>query len=250
MKYVDRMLVGKIALVTGSSRRMGRSIALRLADSGASLVINARSSYADAEVVAKEIRCRGGQAISVLADITKPTEVERMKERVLAEFGGIDILVNNVAIRSHTALEETSLDEWHRILSSILDGSFLCAKAFAPSLVERKGCLINIGGASAHFGQKNHVAVITAKMGLVGMTRALAIDLGPNVLVNCLIPGRIDAPNDKRAASTRYPMDRIPAGRAGTLEEVAEAIIMLCNPRCRFINGQSIHISGGMLFGL
>lgn len=91
---------------------------------------------------------------------------------------------------------------------------------------------------------------MTAKMGLVGLTRALAIDLGPDVVVNCLIPGRIEAPEDRRSATPRYPMERIPAGRAGSLEEVAEAVIMLCNPRSRFINAQAIHISGGMLFGL
>ena len=250
MDDTDRMFAGKTAVVTGSSRRMGRAIAMRLAESGASLVINARTSRSDAEAVAAEIRAGGGQAIAILADITRPEDVQRMADRAISEFGGVDILVNNVAIRSHTPLAETSLDEWRRVLSSILDGSFLCAQAFAPALVQRRGSLINIGGASAHFGQKNHVSVMTAKMGLVGLTRALAIDLGPDVLVNCLIPGRIDGPGDKRAASGRYPLERIPAGRSGTLEEVAEAVAMLCNPRCRFINGQAIHISGGMLFGI
>lgn len=241
---------GKVVLVTGSSRRMGRAIALRFAKAGASVVVNAKSSADAAAGVVKDIEQLGGSAIAVLADVTSRDQVQQMVRKIDGRFGGIDVLVNTVAVRHHAPLAETRLEDWHEVLSSVLDGTFLCSQACAPYLSASKGAIVNIGGASAHFGQKDHAAVMTAKMGLIGLTRALAIDLGPDVVVNCLIPGRIDAPEERRAASARYPMDRIPAGRAGTLEEVAEAVLMLCNPRSRFVNGQSVHISGGMLFGL
>lgn len=246
----DGQLAGKTAVVTGASRRMGRAIALRLAQAGAAVVVNAKTSAEDAAGVVREIADNGGQALAILADITDPDAVRGMAAQTIAAFGRVDILINTVARRSHSPLRDVTLAEWHAVLASILDGSFLCAQAFAPHLIAAKGNIVNIGGASAHFGQKHHAPVMTAKMGLIGLTRSLAIDLGPDVVVNCLIPGRIDGPNDNRAASTRYPMDRIPAARPGTLEEVAEAVLMLCSPRCRFITGQSINISGGMLFGL
>jgi 3-oxoacyl-[acyl-carrier protein] reductase len=247
---VPRDLEGKTAVVTGSSRRIGRSIALRLAQAGANVVINAKASAAKAEAVASEIKALGVGSIAIMADIIDPDAVKAMAEKTVETFGGVDILVNTVALRRHTPLPQITLAEWREVLSSALDGTFLCSQAFAPHLIARKGWIVNIGGASAHFGQKNQPHVMTAKMGIVGLTRSLAIDLGPDVVVNCLIPGRVDGPEDRRAATPRYPMERIPAGRPGTLEEVAEAVAMLCNPRCRFINGQSVHISGGMLFGI
>lgn len=248
---VEQELAGKVAIVTGASRRMGRAIATRLAESGASVVVNGKTSAEAAAKVAREVEAKGVRALAILADITNPDDVRRMVDETLAAFGRIDILVNTVALRHHNSLAETSLSEWREVLSSVLDGSFLCSQACAPHLVASKGSIVNIGGASAHFGVKEHAAVMTAKMGLIGLTRSLAIDLGPNVVVNCLIPGRIDGPEDRRSASSsRYPMERIPAARAGTLEEVAEAVVMLCNPRCRFINAQAVHISGGMLYGV
>lgn len=243
-------LTGKVAIVTGSSRRMGRAIALRLAASGATVIVNAKTSAAAAAEVARTIQEQGGTALSLLADVTDAGQVREMVRKVHDNFGRIDILVNTVAIRHHAPLAETSFTDWREVLSSVLDSTFLCSQACAPHLVASKGTIVNIGGASAHFGQKDHAAVMTAKMGLVGLTRALAIDLGPDVVVNCLIPGRIDAPEDRRSPTARYPMERIPAARAGTLQEVAEAVVMLCNPHSRFVNAQAIHISGGMLFGL
>ena len=243
-------LSGKVAIVTGASRRMGRAIALRLAESGASLVINAKSSAASAAEVVKEIEGRGGQAISLLADVVKPDAVQEMVDRTVATYGRIDILVNTVAVRHHSHLTDTTLAEWHEVLDSILLATFLCSKACARHLIASKGVIVNIGGASAHFGQRDHAAVMTAKMGLIGLTRALALDLGPDVIANCLIPGRIEAPEDRRSGSSRYTLDRIPLGRAGSIEEVAEAVAMLCNPRSRFINAQAVHISGGMVFGI
>lgn len=247
---VPRDLEGKTAVVTGSSRRIGRAIAIRLAQAGANVVINAKESAGRAEAVSNEIKALGVGSIAVMADIVDPEAVKGMVAKTVEAFGGADILVNTIALRRHNPLPNITLAEWREVLSSVLDGTFLCSQAFAPLLTERKGWIVNIGGASAHFGQKHQPHVMTSKMGLIGLTRSLAIDLGPDVVVNCLIPGRVDGPEDRRASTPRYPMDRIPAGRAGTLEEVAEGVAILCNPRSRFINGQSVHVSGGMLFGI
>lgn len=241
---------GKVAVVLGSSRRMGRAIAKRFGQSGASVVVVARGVRGNVAEVAAEIESAGSRSAAIAADVSKPADVEKLLGEVIGRFGRIDVLVNTIAQRKHAPLAETSLDDWHQVLASVLDTTFLAAKAFAPHLKNSRGTIVTIGGASAHFGQKHHAAVMTAKLGLIGLTRALAIDLAPEVTVNCLIPGRIEAPEDTRHASTRYPMERILAGRPGTLEEVSEAVLMLCNPRCRFITGQAIHISGGMLFGL
>lgn len=244
-------LAGKVAFVTGSSRRMGREIALRFAEAGASVVINGKTDVERAKAVAREVEERGVRSIAVVGDITDPKTVRRMADEVIAKFGRLDILVNNAAIRKHTPLGKLSLEEWNEGISTILTGTFLCAQAFAPNLLEAKGTIVNIGGASAHYVQKNHATVMTAKMGLVGLTRSLAADLAPDVVVNCLIPGKAAAPGEVRHDRPNgYPLERVLAGRSGTLAEIAEGVIMLCNPRCRFINGQAIHISGGMLFGL
>ena len=243
-------LSGKVAIVTGASKKMGRAIALRLAESGASLVINAKSSAASAAGVVSEVEQHGGRAISILADVTDPDMVQQMVDRTVSTFGRIDILVNTVALRHHAPLAETTLTQWHEVLDSILLSSFLCSKACASHLVASQGVIVNIGGASAHFGRRDHAAVMTAKMGLIGLTRALALDLAPDVVANCLIPGRIGASENRHSDSPRYPLERIPLARNGSVEEIAEAVAMLCNPRSRFINAQAIHVSGGMIFGI
>lgn len=243
-------LSGKVAIVTGASRRMGRAIAMRLAASGAAIVVNARTSAASAAEVVHEITACGGKAISVLADVTDAEAVQALVARTIEEFGRIDILINTVAIRHHAPLQETTLASWKEVIDSVLTSTFLCSKACAEQLKANQGTIVNIGGASAHYGHREHAAVMTAKLGLVGLTRALALDLGPEVVANCLIPGRIEGKEDRRSKSPRYPIERIPLQRSGSLEEVAEAVAMLCNPQSRFVNAQAIHISGGMLFSL
>lgn len=245
-------LSGKVAIVTGAAVRMGRAIALRLAEAGAAVVVNTRASIEKAHDVAREIEQAGGRALAVAADVTSPSEVGRMVDQAVSELGRIDILVNNVAIRYRTPFVKMSIGEWHEVLASMLDAAFLCSQACASQLIANQGNIVNIGGASAYFGSGGHAHVMTAKLGLVGLTRALALDLAPHVVVNCLSPGRIDAEGDNHPVMTgqrAYTLDRIPAGRAGTVEEVAEGVAMLCSPRCRFINGQTVHINGGMFFG-
>jgi 3-oxoacyl-[acyl-carrier protein] reductase len=242
---------GRVALVTGSGRRIGRAIADALAAEGAAVVINAKSSAAEADAAAAAIRARGGRAVVQLADVADPDAVARMVDGAVAAFGRLDILVNNAALRARAALAALDYGEWRRVVGTILDGAFLCARAAAPHLIAAEGTIVNIGGAAGQTGAKAHAHVVAAKAGLIGLTKALAHDLAPRVTVNCLSPGLIEAPGDdpQRNATRRqqYPLERIPVGRAGTPEDVARAVVALCGPGFRYMTGQVVSLSGGIV---
>src|SRR5215207_7662897 len=146
-------LAGRVAVVTGSARNIGRAIALQLARAGAAVVVSARSAQAEAEAVVREIADAGGRAVAQLADVTEPGEVERLMRRAVEAFGRLDILVNNAAVRRETPLSDLSYREWREILGVILDGAFLCAKAALPHLeASDAATIVNLGGLSAHLG--------------------------------------------------------------------------------------------------
>src|SRR3954470_7430005 len=170
-------LTGRVALVTGGAKRTGRVIARRLAASGASVVVNALSSRAEAESTVREIEEEhgAGRAMCFIADVGDARAVREMIDAVIERFGRLDILVNNASIRHHASLEATTLEDWRRILRVSLDGSFFCAQAAAPHLAKSgDGVVINIGGVVARTGAKNASAIMTAKAGVEGLTRALA----------------------------------------------------------------------------
>ena len=243
-------LAGRVALVTGAVRRIGRAIALALAGDGAAVVINTRSSRAEAAAVAAEIEADGGQALVHLADVTDEAAVEAMVEAALERFGRLDILVNNAADRQQAPLTEISLAEWRRITGIIVDGAFLCARACLPPMVAGGGgTIVNIGGVSAHLGARNRAHVITAKAALVGLTKAIAVEFaGRGITANCVVPGRIGGERSRTAGEApamgggAAPI----VGREGTPEEVAAVVHHLCLPASRYITGQTIHVSGGM----
>src|SRR5688500_5166371 len=250
MAEAGQELSGKVALVTGAARRIGRATALALAARGAAVVVNTRSSEAEAAAVAAEITQAGGRAIHHLADITDEGAVAAMAERALKAFGRIDILVNNAADRRHVPFTDMTLAEWRHILGIILDGAFLCSRAVLPWMVaNRQGTIVNIGGLTAHTGAYNRAHVSTAKAGLVGLTKALAVEFaGQGVTVNCVVPGKIGggrAASAAKGASIPGPGEPL-VGRHGTAEEVAALILALSLPTGRFITGQTIHISGGL----
>jgi 3-oxoacyl-[acyl-carrier protein] reductase len=246
----EAQLDGKVALVTGASRRIGRATALALAEAGADLVLNARSSRDEVEATAEAVRVLGRRAFVHLADVTDENAVAGMVEAARAEFGRIDILVNNAAIRRQAAFTEMSYAEWREILAVILDGAFLCSRAVLPLMLQGGGgTIISLGGVTAHLGAKQRAHVSTAKAGLTGLTRALAIEFAEaGVTVNCVVPGKIGGPRSASSGESP-PMpggDRIPVGREGHVEEVAAMIRHLCLPVSRFITGQTIHVSGGL----
>jgi 3-oxoacyl-[acyl-carrier protein] reductase len=241
-----RPLHGQVALVTGSARRIGRAMALALAQDGASVVVNARSSRTEAEAVAAEIDTLGGRALVHLADVTDEAAVEHMTEAAVAAFGRLDILVNNAAIRGETPFLEMSLTQWREITAVILDGAFLCSRAALRRMTANGyGRIVNIGGVSAHLGATRRAHVGAAKAGLVGLTRALAAEFAKSgITVNCVVPGRIGG---ERSATSGHGISHPTlVGREGTPEEVAEIVRTLCGPAGGFITGQTIHVSGGV----
>jgi 3-oxoacyl-[acyl-carrier protein] reductase len=243
-------LEGRVALVTGAVRRIGRAIALALAGDGAAVVINTRRSRAEADAVAAEIEAQGGRALVHLADITEEAAVQAMVDAALARFGGLDILINNAADRQQTPLTEISLAEWRRITGIIVDGAFLCARACLPHVVAGGGgTVINIGGVSAHTGAHDRAHVITAKAALVGLTKAIAVEFADRgVTANCVVPGKIGGARSRTSGETPAMAGGAApiVGRDGTPEEVAAVVRQLCLPASRYITGQTIHVSGGM----
>jgi 3-oxoacyl-[acyl-carrier protein] reductase len=249
-------LQGRVALVTGSTRRTGHEIARRFAAAGAAVMITGRSSLPQAQSIARDIETEFGvRTAAAVADVTEPDAIERLIAQTVEHLGGLDILVNNAAARQTKALADTSLADWHAVLRTVLDGAFLCAKAAAPHLARSgQGRIINIGGVAAHIGGPRHAAQITAKAGLVGLTRALAFDLGSlGITVNCVAPGTMIAADDSpaRAAQLRsyFDPERVPLGRVGSPTEIADAVVSLCGDRWKYMTGQVIHINGGLFFG-
>ena len=242
-------LAGKVALVTGGARNIGRAISRALAAGGAAVMVNARSSREDAEQTVVLIKSAGGRAALHFADVTDAKAVAAMVAAAVGEFGRLDMLVNNAAIRAETPFGEMKLDEWRSVLSTVLDGAFLCAQACLPHMVRvGGGSVVNIGGMTAHQGAAGRAHVVTAKAGLAGMTRALALELAPlGITVNCVVPGTIETLRGVPGAPER-PAQRQglpPVGRRGEPDEVASAVRFLCGPGARYITGQSLHVNGG-----
>jgi len=242
-------LAGKVALVTGGARNIGRAICRSLAAGGATVMVNAHTSHDEAKHTVMLIESAGGKAAVHFGDVTDPAEVAKMADATVSQFGRLDILVNNAAVRSETPFEKIKLEEWRRVISTVLDGAFLCTQSCLPHLIRaRGGAIVNIGGLTAHKGATGRTHVIAAKAGLAGMTRALALDLAPHdITVNCVVPGTIETVRGLPGAPHRPEERRAlpPIGRRGEPEEVAAVVRMLCGPDARYITGQTIHVNGG-----
>jgi 3-oxoacyl-[acyl-carrier protein] reductase len=241
-------LTGSVAIVTGAGRNIGRAIALELAAAGAAVIVNTRSNHEEAHGVVREIVGRGGRALPFLADVTDPQAVDRMVTAATRRFGRIDILVNNAALRVEIPFQDMTLGNWRDVLAVILDGAFNCTKAALAQLrASGVGAVANIGGLSAHTGALNRAHVVTAKAGLVGLTRALAYDLAAdNVTVNCVVPGLIETVRKPGLAEPAHHRIHHPLGaRRGAPDDVASAVRFLCGPGGRYISGQTIHVNGG-----
>jgi 3-oxoacyl-[acyl-carrier protein] reductase len=242
-------LAGKVALVTGGARNIGRAISQALADGGASVMVNVNTSLEMARETVALIEDTGGTAAMVEASITDPEAVTRMVDATIERFGRLDILVNNAGTRADTPFTEISFEEWRAVLSVILDGAFLCTKACVPHLIAAGGgSIVNLGGMTAHQGAEHRAHVITGKAGIAGLTKALAHDLAPyQITVNSVVPGLIETVRGLPGAPPRPASRSAPPliGRRGEMTEVAALVRMLCGPDARYITGQSIHINGG-----
>jgi len=248
----EHELKGKVAIVTGAGRNIGRGIALALADGGAAVVVNARSNMQEAQAVVAEIERAGGKALAITADVADPAAVQKMADTAAQKFGRIDILVNNAAVRAEQAFEGMTLAQWRAVTSIILDGAFNCVQACLPHLKKSgAGVIINIGGLSAHTGAARRPHVVTAKAGLIGLTRALAHELAPDkIRVNTLTPGLMATP---RPAGQPEPQHHSHvhalAGRRGEPADIAAAVRFLCGPGASFITGQNMQVNGGAYLG-
>src|SRR5215471_15346275 len=245
-------LAGRVALVTGAGRNIGRAIALALADAGAAVVINARSNLREAEAVAGEIERAGGKAFAVTADVVDAAAVQKMADAAAARFGRIDILVNNAAVRAEQPLETMTLADWRAVTGIILDGAFNCVKACLPHLKRSgAGVIVNIGGLSAHTGAAHRAHVVAAKAGLVGFTRALAHELAPDkIRVNTVTPGLMATPRPAgQPVPQHHSLVRSLVGRRGEPSDIAAVVRFLCGPGATFITGQNIQVNGGTFLG-
>ena len=245
-------LEGKISLVTGSGRNIGRATVLKLAEEGAHVVVNARTNQAEAEAVAREAQSRGVKALAIVADVARKDQVDAMIARALSEFGRIDILVNNAAIRPHKPFAELTVQDWEAVRGVVLDGAVYCTRAVIESMVRNKyGRIVFFTGEGAFMGGSGRAAVSAAKMGLVGLARGLASEFAAqNIRVNVVSPGSIDT---SRAHPEWYQgrtpnAAGIPLGRQGTVDEIAATCLFLVTDDGGFITGQTIHANGGVAY--
>jgi 3-oxoacyl-[acyl-carrier protein] reductase len=241
---------GKVALVTGATRNIGRSIALSLAAGGAAIAVNARASSEDSEKVVRKINAASGQAETFVADVADAQAVNAMVEGTIKRFGRLDILVVNASLRKQTPFADMSFDEWRHILGITLDGTFHLVKACLPYMIKAGGgAIVTLGGMMALAGAKDRVHGSVVKHGLVGMTRALALDLAQyNIRVNCVAPGQMNTAAAGEEVKTRpAPSASVPLGRKGEPEEIAAVVRFLCGPASSFVSGQTLHVNGAQM---
>jgi 3-oxoacyl-[acyl-carrier protein] reductase len=243
-------LAGKVALVTGAGRNIGRAIALALARDGARVVVNGRSDAAAIEAVAAEITAAGGSAQAILADVSDEAAVARM----MAQAGPLDILVCNAGLRRQTAFLDLSLEEWREILSVALDGAFILSRAALPGMIARGGgSIVALSGISTHVGTPNRAHVSASKAGLEGLMRAIAVEFAPQgIRANCVAPGAVDTARGASAGAMPQGLGReqgIPMRRKATVDEIASVVRMLAGPEGGYVTGQTIHVNGGAFLG-
>jgi 3-oxoacyl-[acyl-carrier protein] reductase len=247
----NEKLKGKVAIVTGASRGIGRAIAKKLAEEGARVVVNYNSSSKEAEGLQREITESGGEALLFKADVSNSKEVQSMVEATIAKFGRVDILVNNAGIIFRKRILESTEEEWDRTLDVNLKSVYLCSKAVAPIMIRQKrGKIVNISSISGVNSPPSAMEVpdyTASKAGVIGLTRALAVDLAPTVNVNVVCPGAIEtdmlAQMSEQARSGR--MAETPLKRFGRPEEIAAAVLYLASDDSDFVTGETLVVSGG-----
>jgi 3-oxoacyl-[acyl-carrier protein] reductase len=244
------MLANRVAIVTGASGALGTAIASTLAAAGASVVVNYAKNQSAAAQLVESIQSAGGKAMAIQADIATSEGAESLVKATLEAHGQIDILVNNAGITRDTLLMRMKEADWDAVLDTNLKGVFLCTKAVTrPMLKARSGRIINIGSVSGLVGVAGQVNYSAAKAGMIGLTRAVARELGSRgITVNCVVPGAIEAGmlleigEEQREAYLK----QIPLERFGTPEDVASSVLFFASPGAGYITGQMLAIDGGL----
>ena len=237
----EKALARQVALVTGAAKRIGRSIALRLAKEGADVVVNYATSKVEAEELTSEIQSLGRRAIAVHADVSRRAEVHRMFAAVDKEFGRLDILVNNAGMFFEAKFEELTDEQWDRIMNANLKSQFLCAQAAAPVMKRQgRGRIINLSSLGGILPWPAYTHYCVSKAGVIMLTKCLARALAPEILVNSVAPGTIQFPGEP---PDQDYIKRVPLHRTGTGDDIADAVMYFAT--ADFITGQVIAVDGG-----
>ena len=235
-------LTGKVALVTGSAKRLGRAVALRLAEEGANLVIHHRGSHTEAQETVGEIETMGRRAVTLSADLRKVNEIRGLFEEVAKKFGRLDILVNSAANFIHTEFETATEEIWDSSLDTNLKAPFFCAQAAAPLLKKSRGVIINFADVGGILAWPGYVPHCVSKAGVIMLTRALAKTLAPEVRVNAIAPGTISMEGDPAEWEADF-VRRAPLGRSGSPGDISDAVSYLIH--AEFMTGQVLVLDGG-----
>lgn len=243
------MLSGKVAVVTGASRGIGRSIALALAAQGAKVVASARNAEALAELTA-EIKSSGGEALAVAGDVAIEDDANNLVKKAVEAFGQVDIFINNAGITRDGLLLRMKNEDWDAVLDTNLKGAFLCTRAVAKVMSkQRSGRIINISSVVGEMGNAGQANYCASKAGLLGLTKSVARELARrNVTVNAITPGFIvtDMTEDMTDKARESMTEQIPLGRLGSAEDIASAVIFLASDQSAYITGQVLGVNGGM----
>jgi 3-oxoacyl-[acyl-carrier protein] reductase len=245
-------LKDKVALVTGSSRGIGKATALALVQEGAKVVVNYEKNQKKAQDFVAQIQKDGGQAMVFKADVSQVEEVVKMKNNIKEQMGPVDILINNAGIHQHRKSWELTSDDWNRVVGVNLTGVFNCTKAFTPDMIENKwGKIVNISSVIAYIGTDHEVHYAASKGGVVSATKSLALELAPyNIRVNAVSPGYVETDMTKfsNEDEKQFYLEKIPLRRLGAPSEIADCVLFLCSDRSSYITGQVIQVNGGLAF--